>query len=86
MRDPSRIPKILTLLEMAWDMEPDCRLGQLLLAIVSDPDRDLFYIEEDEWERLLRSFICDDEGVDIRLKQLELQFEEFTLSEPQNTK
>ena len=76
MRDPSRIPKILTLLEMAWDMEPDCRLGQLLLAIVSDPHRDMFYIEEDEWERLFRSFICDDEAVDIRIKQLE----------PQNTK
>ena len=33
MRDPNRIPKVLDLLEKAWQEVPDWRLGQLISNI-----------------------------------------------------
>jgi uncharacterized protein YihD (DUF1040 family) len=65
MRDPSRIPKILSLVETAWEMAADLRLGQLLMAIARKDD--IWYIEEDEWERVLRTFIGDNEKIDKRI-------------------
>jgi hypothetical protein len=36
MRDPDRIPMILAALERRWNEDPDLRLGQLLLNVLSD--------------------------------------------------
>ena len=64
MRDPARIERILDALRDAWNADGchDMRLGQLLLAVAShggillrgarDVD-DLFYVEDDKWERAL---------------------------------
>lgn len=64
-RDPARIDRVLALLREAWLKSPDQRLGQLVYNVgrgadmrddaASPPEvwRDLFYVEDDEWERLL---------------------------------
>ena len=60
MRDPKRIVKICKLLEKVWAQDSDLRLGQLLtnLARITNPDRvNLFYLEDDEMEDLLRRFV-----------------------------
>jgi len=47
-RDPNRIPKILTLIQTAWEEFPDQRLGQLIVNVVGNASKtDLFYIEDD---------------------------------------
>jgi uncharacterized protein YihD (DUF1040 family) len=45
MRDPERIPEIITLLHAAWTAYPDLRLGQLISNIANT--RDPFYVEDD---------------------------------------
>jgi hypothetical protein len=47
MRDPKRIPVILDRLKEAWELAPDLRLPQLIMA-VEGTGRDLFYIEDEE--------------------------------------
>ena len=52
MRDPKRIKRILQLVEIVWEDNPDWRLCQLIinaLQINSDP----FYIEDEEIEKKL---------------------------------
>ena len=51
-RDPNRIPRILRALEAAWRCYPDLRLGQLLCNQLLE-DHGMYYVEDDEWERLL---------------------------------
>ena len=54
MRDIKRINRILEKLEAVWSLYPDQRLMQLLLNILSDDEVTfLFYIEDDELERLI---------------------------------
>lgn len=50
-RDPSRIPVVLEALRIAWEANPDWRLGQLIVN-VSDR-RDPFHIEDDDMHRRL---------------------------------
>lgn len=45
MRDPKRIPEILSLLEEVWTKYPDLRLGQILHCL-NDTNSPLFYIED----------------------------------------
>ena len=57
MRNPARIPSIMTLLTELWEKYPDSRLSQLCqyveakranrLGTVSKPD--LFYLEDDDF-------------------------------------
>lgn len=42
MRDPARIPQMLAVLEVAWEDNPDLRLGQLLGNL------DVGYFTEDD--------------------------------------
>jgi uncharacterized protein YihD (DUF1040 family) len=52
MRDPKRIKRILQLVEIIWEDNPDWRLTQLImnaLKIAGDP----YYIEDDELEKSL---------------------------------
>jgi hypothetical protein len=55
MRDPERIPKVLSEVEKVWREYPDFRLGQLLTNSVDWPNGtlDLFYIEDDRLVSLL---------------------------------
>jgi len=54
MRDPERIPKILSELEEIWSKFPDLRLGQLLLNLFNDPQ--LYYIEDEKLVEALESY------------------------------
>ena len=48
IRNPERIPKILSQLELYWYRHPDYRLFQLLNAIGFDSKKDNFYVEDDK--------------------------------------
>jgi uncharacterized protein YihD (DUF1040 family) len=49
MRDRSRIPEMVNLLEEIWNENPDLRLGQLIVSAAkpSEPCPQVFYIEDD---------------------------------------
>jgi hypothetical protein len=56
MRDPKRIKRILQLVEIIWEANPDFRLCQVIinsLGMNSDP----FYIEDDDLEKALIEYI-----------------------------
>ena len=53
MRDPNRIPEVLAALEKAWKANPELRLGQLLSNLMGVGPRDLFFIEDETWLKLL---------------------------------
>lgn len=55
MRDPGRIPLLLSTIERVWKRSPDLRLGQLLVhAIESGMCGPIFYMEDD---KLLESLL-----------------------------
>lgn len=55
MRDVSRIPRIISVLEDIWRRVPQWRLGQLIENIKAFSGKDdLFYIEDDEMENILK--------------------------------
>lgn len=55
MRDVSRIPRITEVLEDIWRRVPQWRLGQLIENIKAFSGKDdLFYIEDDEMENILK--------------------------------
>ena len=62
MRNPDRIPKILTLLQQGWEKVPDWRFGQLIenlkRYICVD---DLFYIEDDKMIEKIVDFFALEE-------------------------
>lgn len=61
MRDPARIKKILNKLEEAWTMYPDLRFFQFMSWLLNyDADlitNDLFFLEEDVFEKVIDNFI-----------------------------
>ncbi len=56
MRSVLRIQPLLELLEEAWKMNPDQRLGQLL-ANLAMPKDDIWNIEDTEWQERIRNYI-----------------------------
>ena len=65
MRDPKRIPEFLAVVQECWEKVPDWRFGQLFEVIRSVSGKnDLFYIEEKDFEKLLRDFFKLDEKND----------------------
>ena len=52
MRDPKRIKRILQLVEILWNDNPDWRLTQLIMNAVSISG-DPYYIEDDDLEKSL---------------------------------
>ena len=55
MRDPQRIPRVLDLLEKAWNVVSDWLLGQLIENIARDMGwNDAYYMEDDDLEKELR--------------------------------
>lgn len=57
MRDPNRIPSILTKIEAVWKRHPDMRLGQLLVNLLDPSPNRLFYVEDDVLAKRLADFI-----------------------------
>jgi uncharacterized protein YihD (DUF1040 family) len=60
MRDPDRIPEILELLGEIWQLEPDLRLGQLVLNAVrmrSAGIEDVFSIEDESLRKGLTRYL-----------------------------
>ena len=53
MRDPARIEPVLQLIRTLWELNPDLRLGQLLVSIIRPKQScpEVFYIEDDELVR-----------------------------------
>lgn len=64
MRNPNRIPKILSLLQQGWDKVPDWRFGQLIENLKRYIGvKDLFYIEDDEMVESIINFFKMEESV-----------------------
>lgn len=65
-RDPNRISHIISLLQKAWEKNPDWRLGQLFenLKRYSGKD-DLFFIEDGMMRELIIEYFHLDEDKDI---------------------
>lgn len=55
MRDPDRIDRILVALGDLWKTVPDWRLGQVVSNLLGPGRQDVFFTEDDEWERLIKS-------------------------------
>ena len=55
MRDKSRIPKVLKLVEEVWTENPDFRLGQLIVNAVrpNAPTPEVFSVEDEILEKKL---------------------------------
>ena len=59
MRDPKRIPRILSKIEQMWKERPDWRLGQLLENVKrcsGNEDTDTFYVEDEAIEKAMDEF------------------------------
>lgn len=48
MRDPNRIPKVLEYVQRVWERNPDLRLGQLIVNLMTPRFADIFYVEDDQ--------------------------------------
>lgn len=59
MSDPTRIPRILKLVEQIWLECPELRLGQLLTGAVGRPSKgfDIFYETDEKLEAELRRIL-----------------------------
>ena len=59
MRDPNRIPELSRLLELAWTLNPDMRLGQLVVVALrpSVPCPQIFSAEESRLRKGLKRLI-----------------------------
>lgn len=61
MRDPKRIPEFLAILQKCWEKVPDWRFGQLVENFKRFSGKaDLFYIEDDDFEKLLKAYFDQD--------------------------
>jgi hypothetical protein len=62
MRDPARIEPMLSLIRTVWELNPDLRLGQLIVSIVRPKHScpEIFDVEDDELVRRIskRFDIC----------------------------
>lgn len=63
MRNLNRIKPTLKLLEQAWELVPDWRLGQLISNLLGPGPHDVFFTEDDKWQQLIREFIKTHEEV-----------------------
>lgn len=64
MRDITRIPRMIKVIEDLWLRAPDMRFGQLIENLRDFSGyEDLFYLEDDSFEQLCKDFI------DVYLKE-----------------
>ncbi len=62
MRDPARIDRVIEKLRALWYATPDQRLGQIIMNLLGPGHHagsTLFYIEDDDWERLIDEAIAE---------------------------
>lgn len=57
MRDPNRIHETMELLEEMWNRFPDWRFMQLINNIQKAYGSDMFYVEDDEFSKLIKEYI-----------------------------
>lgn len=57
MRDPKRIDKILKKLGDIWRTNPDMRFNQMMFCILYEDKTDHFYLEDNEFEKMIDTFI-----------------------------
>lgn len=57
MRELARIVRILTLIRQIWCAHPDWGFGQLLENVTGLFLGDMFFIEDDMLEKLLKNFL-----------------------------
>ncbi|KKM99040.1 hypothetical protein LCGC14_1151780 [marine sediment metagenome] len=53
MRDPERIDRLLSKVGEWWKVNPEWRLGQLLVIAARQGNHDVFYLEDDDLEAYL---------------------------------
>lgn len=57
MRDPERIPEVLSEIDKVWRKYPDLRLGQLLVILQGHSEfNSVFYMEDDELVRVIEEY------------------------------
>ena len=61
-RETERIGRIIDLIEAIWWRFPDWRLGQLLVNVVPELEKNLFYTEDTIVEERLNKFNAGDES------------------------
>lgn len=54
MRDPERIKPFLNELKRVWSTYPDWRFGQLISNMMHDQKVHLFFIEDEDFLKLIR--------------------------------
>lgn len=61
MRDPTRIHRIISMLESYWEQNPDLRLCQIVLNTVNTAafSSSPYYVEDDVFEEALRQQLSD---------------------------
>jgi hypothetical protein len=61
LRDPDRIPRILTKIQILWEMQPDTRLIQMLMNLQGSmvPTYNAFYVEDTVIEGYLDKAIAE---------------------------
>lgn len=64
MRDISRIPRFIELLEYYWLKVPDWRFGQLIENVkIFSGVEDLFFVEDDDLEDFFAEFFAKNDGI-----------------------
>ena len=64
MRDISRIPRFIELLEYYWLKVPDWRFGQLIENVkIFSGVEDLFFVEDDDLEEFFAEFFAKNDGI-----------------------
>jgi uncharacterized protein YihD (DUF1040 family) len=59
VRPINRIERVLEKIKKIWGKQPDTRLCQLIMNTVGH-ERDIFYIEDEELEKLLDKLISEE--------------------------
>lgn len=64
MRDPARIDRVIEKLRDLWKLQPDMRLGQLLVNVIrpSQPCPQIFYAEDTDTEQKLTQYLAETEA------------------------
>ena len=57
MRDPKRIPEVISLIEEYWALNPDLRLGQLLHNAKGSSELSIYYTEDERLIARLKEMI-----------------------------
>lgn len=59
MRDPERIDEVLKVLGDKWKKVPDWRFMQLICNLQRACNNDMFYVEDDEFVKIIEKSFSD---------------------------